>query len=155
MWQARIQHDGHRENLGSFEEDKEEDAARTFDAASRRLRGAQAHGGGSLGRQWCLNFPTDEEITSAAQTCAANKDKEDKKEEERQAEKEDQRAAAARKLVGARTSRFLGVAWTKRTGKWHARIQARIETEKGIDAINLVAVAPQRTMQRFTHGIQE
>jgi hypothetical protein len=122
-WQARIQHDGHRENLGSFEEDKEEDAARTFDAASRRLRGAQAHGGGSLGRQWCLNFPTDEEITSAAQTCAANKDKEDKKEEERQAEKEDQRAAAARKLVGARTSRFLGVAWTKRTGKWHARIQ--------------------------------
>eukprot|EP01045_Picozoa_sp_COSAG04_P008485 COSAG04_NODE_471_length_13830_cov_4.905251_2_plen_199_part_00 len=56
-WRAEIYHEGWTQILGRFAE--EEAAARAFDEAARRLRGADAHGGGQGGR-WRLNFPTDE-----------------------------------------------------------------------------------------------
>ena len=52
--------------LGTFGD--EEDAARAFDAAARRLRGDQAHGGqDGRGAIWRLNFPTEQEkaVTAA------------------------------------------------------------------------------------------
>ena len=63
-WRAQIRHDGKNQHLGSF--DDEHDAARAVDTAARRLRGEDAHGGRSGGRNWWrLNFPTDREAKRA------------------------------------------------------------------------------------------
>jgi hypothetical protein len=48
-WQAKIYNGVRMQHLGTFPEDKEEAAARAFDEAALRLRGAQAR----------LNFPSD------------------------------------------------------------------------------------------------
>ena len=63
-WQAELQHDGKKHHLGSFAEDKEEDAAHAYDTAARKLRGANA------GLAWQLNYPTPVEAASAAGTAA-------------------------------------------------------------------------------------
>jgi hypothetical protein len=57
-WQAIIHHDGERKPLGYF--DDEQEAAQTFDAAARRLRGDDAHGGYAGFNKLRLNFPTRE-----------------------------------------------------------------------------------------------
>ena len=69
-WKCYITHDGKRHNLGRFNLDDETEAARAFDTAARRLRGDDAHGGGSYrpqgGTQWLrLNFPTHGEVARA------------------------------------------------------------------------------------------
>jgi hypothetical protein len=58
-WQAIIHHDGERKPLGYF--DDEQEAAQTFDAAARRLRGDDAHGGYAGFNKLRLNFPTPRE----------------------------------------------------------------------------------------------
>ena len=74
-WLAQIGHGGHQQCLGFFDEHNEEAAARAYDAAARRLRGTQAHGGqASSGRTWRLNFPTDVEQLQAAALGAASAD---------------------------------------------------------------------------------
>eukprot|EP01045_Picozoa_sp_COSAG04_P020658 COSAG04_NODE_2138_length_4717_cov_3.408402_2_plen_835_part_00 len=62
-WRAQIRHDGTTQPLGDYE--VEEDAARAFDAAARRLRGDRAHGGrGGAGKMFQLNFPTAAEVAA-------------------------------------------------------------------------------------------
>ena len=186
-WKAQITHGKQTHHLGHFDEDGEEAAARAFDAAARRLRGAQAHGGRAAtgGSKWRLNFPTDaEQLQSALQVAAAAKQeaaaikakqeraavKKQKAEAARAAAKkqaelelEQAAAAAAAKVeaeraaeaaakaeptpVGAPTdsvapttcplpkkkprglgdelpiSRFFGVSWNERNGKWKAQIE--------------------------------
>jgi hypothetical protein len=74
-WLAQIGHGGQQQCLGFFDEHNEEAAARAYDAAARRLRGTQAHGGqASSGRTWRLNFPTDVEQLQAAALGAASAD---------------------------------------------------------------------------------
>ena len=69
QWAVSICHEGKMRFVGCFAEDAEEDAARAYDAAARRLRGAQAHGGCAPngGPTWRLNFPTEAEIAAATQ----------------------------------------------------------------------------------------
>eukprot|EP01045_Picozoa_sp_COSAG04_P001434 COSAG04_NODE_48_length_31217_cov_204.046758_15_plen_1201_part_00 len=110
-WKASIEHEGKRQHLGTFGD--EEAAARAFDAAARRLRGDQAHGGrvaktGSFGR---LNFPTEEEEAEVAAEDPAEV-----------AAKASEAAVAARKAAGQPSSPFPGVAWSKGTRKWLARL---------------------------------
>jgi hypothetical protein len=60
QWNVTIKHNGKQHSLGHF--DDEQEAARAYDTAARRLRPkGEAHGGRS-GTKWkCLNFPTAEE----------------------------------------------------------------------------------------------
>ena len=59
VWSAQISESSQLKNLGSFS--SEEEAARSYDAAARALRGAAAHGGSGGGgsKVHALNFPTD------------------------------------------------------------------------------------------------
>eukprot|EP01045_Picozoa_sp_COSAG04_P017471 COSAG04_NODE_1547_length_6397_cov_31.714513_4_plen_353_part_00 len=61
-WQASIKRNSKKQHVGCFADEHE--AARAFDAAARRLRGNQAHGGRAAlphggGKIWRLNFPTE------------------------------------------------------------------------------------------------
>ncbi len=98
-WKASIRHGGKEKYIGRFGD--EEAAAHAFDAAARRLRGAQAHGGRANargGKSWRLNFPTAAERSSLS--------------------KVEQERSEARQ---SRSSQFIGVKWDRR-GKWIARI---------------------------------
>jgi len=108
-WQACIQHDGSKHGLGYFETDQE--AARAFDAAARRLRPkGQAHGGHSGAHHWHrLNFPTIQEEACATQQgmlLAA----------------EAKTAAVAKAAAQGFASKFVGVSWRKESGRWKALI---------------------------------
>jgi hypothetical protein len=62
-WAAQIRHGGKHQHLGRF--DDEQEAARAADAAARRLRGEDAHGG-RAGTNWLrLNFPSKQEAGQA------------------------------------------------------------------------------------------
>jgi len=67
-WAVQLRKEGRQQHIGYFDEDDEEGAARAFDAAARRFRGAQAHGGPF---QWRLNFPTAAEQAHADSVVAA------------------------------------------------------------------------------------
>ena len=105
-WRAEISHDGKKQRLGCFHDERE--AALAVDTAARRLRGEDAHGGRS-GTQWLrLNFPTEGEVKSA-------KDR-------RALLTADDKAAAVSASERQGPSKFVGVSWNKQNRKWKARI---------------------------------
>jgi hypothetical protein len=67
-WVAVIKHDRKKRHLGLFDDERE--AARVFDTAARRLRGADAHGGRSGTNRNRLNFPTKREEAARAKALA-------------------------------------------------------------------------------------
>ena len=107
-WVARVQ--GAISGQQTMHDDEEE-AARAFDAAARRLRGDDAHGGKPKGgNNWLrLNFPTDEEV-KRAKARGALLTAEDK-------------AKAAAAAERQRPSKFAGVTWFKDSRKWRASIR--------------------------------
>jgi hypothetical protein len=108
-WKAAISHDGKRQHLGCFDDERQ--AARAVDTAARRRRGEGAHGGrsGGAGKNWLrLNFPTEGEI-KRAQERGALLTQEDK-------------AAAVAASQRQGPSKFVGVYWVKRSRKWKAQI---------------------------------
>jgi hypothetical protein len=108
-WEARIQHDGKMQpRLGYF--DDEQEAARAFDTAARRLRGDEAHGGRAGGKNWYrLNFPTEREVKRADARGLLTE--------------EDKAAAAAATSARQGPSAFVGVSWKKDRRKWRAQIK--------------------------------
>jgi hypothetical protein len=101
-WKSAIKQDKKNLSLGYF--DSQAAAARAYDAAARKLRGDQAHGGLSPGNHvYVLNFPTKGDVARAEKL-------------------KKQRAEAKRQRCQSRSSRFIGVAWHKRTGNWGASI---------------------------------
>jgi hypothetical protein len=140
-WCVQLRHDGKKHYLGYFAEDKEEDAARAFDAAARRLRGAKAHGGRSGTNRCYLNFPTDAEVAGADEAAA--------------------RCGASRFLgVCWNTSRFLGVCWNKKSRKWEAELRydgqkhhlGRFAEDKEEDAARAYDTAARRVREAKAHG---
>ena len=102
-WYAEIYHDGKKQHLGCF--DDEQEAARAFDTAGRRLRGEVAHGGRAGTNQVRLNFPTEGEVKRAKDRGALLTE-------------EETAAAAASERHGS--SEFVGVSWNKKNRKWVA-----------------------------------
>ena len=109
QWRVYVHHTGEKHQLGRF--DDEQEAARAFDTAARRLRPkGEAHGGRSGNQWWCLNFPTAEEKAFAAQHgpgagVAA----------------EPSTVALKAKAQGF-NSDFVGVSWYKNSRQWSAQI---------------------------------
>jgi hypothetical protein len=94
--------------LGYF--DDEQEAARAFDTAARRLRGDEAHGGRAGGKNWYrLNFPTEREVKRADARGLLTE--------------EDKAAAAAATSARQGPSAFVGVSWKKDRRKWRAQIK--------------------------------
>ena len=59
-WKVSIKHEGKHQYIGSFDLEEEEQAARAYDTAARRLRGPAAHSA-----KFKLNFPTASELMSS------------------------------------------------------------------------------------------
>jgi hypothetical protein len=114
-WRAQISHEGRNHELGFFDEHDEEAAAHAYDAAARRLRGPQAHGGragwNGCHKMW-LNFPTDVEQLQSAAPRAASADPMPTRPNPKK-----------RGLDDRPISKYLGVAWNTQAGKWRAQIR--------------------------------
>jgi hypothetical protein len=106
-WVAQIAHDGKKQHLGCFDDERE--AARAVDTAARRLRGENAHGGRSGNNWYRLNFPTEAEVKRAKDRGALLT--------------EEDRAAAAEASERQGPSVFMGVSWAKRQRNWKAQIR--------------------------------
>jgi hypothetical protein len=116
IWTATLCHSGAVYKIGQYTD--EEDAARAWDAAARKYRGANAHGGrNGRGQLMRLNFPTAEEDAAAKEAIASH----------------DAKIAAAaavcertakivteRKRQGQSASLFCGISWTGKI--WTATI---------------------------------
>jgi hypothetical protein len=104
MWNAYISHENKRVDLGRFHDEVE--AARAFDAAARRLRGDNAHGG-AVGKAvgFRLNFPTKYEVEKAREAKASRQ------------------ADADKAMADQRKSKYVGVYWARTHRKWRVSIR--------------------------------
>ena len=101
-----------KEHIGSFRDEVE--AANAYDAAARRQRGVDAHGGHWRQR---LNFPTATEVARLA----ARETKEQLRvaAASRKAAAQKPSATAANQMSSS--SEYFGVSWRKETGKWRVK----------------------------------
>ena len=90
---------------------EEEEAARAYDAAARRLRGEKAHGGAHGGGRWRLNFPTEAEAAAA-----------DEEPADQEAAAGAEATVAQRKAAGQPSSPYAGVCWDKKQRRWVAPV---------------------------------
>jgi len=119
-WRAQIRHEGRNQELGCWE--TEEEAARKFDNAARRMRGDGAHGGkASNGTPWRLNFPTQAEVAAAPDVEGEPVDE--------GAVSAAEAAVAQRRAAGQPASRYVGVAWAKEERRWRVGIQIKGRTQ--------------------------
>ena len=110
-WAASIKHDGKDHHQGLL--DDEQEAARAYDKAARRLRpNGQAHGGRSGVRWYRLNFPTVTEVAYGTKQGMPEPRTADRKS-----------AAAAKAAAQGFRSSFVGVTWNKQNSRWKASIQ--------------------------------
>jgi hypothetical protein len=113
-WVVQIQCNGERQNLGCFGD--EQQAARAFDTAARRLRGDGAHGGRAGKNFYRLNFPTTNEVKNAKARGVL-------------LTKEEKAAAVANKL---HASEYVGVSLNTARCQWSATIcHAGMQTKLG------------------------
>ena len=119
QWRVQIRHNGEDHQLGQF--DDEQEAARAFGTAVRRLRPTgEAHGGRTGGYRWMrLNFPRAEEEAFAAQQGMPGP-----------GAAEDKSAVVAKAEAQGFRSDFLGVSWPKRSRQWTAEIRHNGEYHK-------------------------
>ena len=130
-WRAQIQHPvTHvKVEIGWFQSD--EQAARAYDIAARRLRGAQAHGGGWSGSGqvvdagqeniWRLNFPTERE-RAAAPGVAAGPDRAQAAADVAASVLLSREAVAKRTAAGEKASPYHGVRWYRKDERWRIQI---------------------------------
>jgi hypothetical protein len=126
-WDVGITHQGRRRRLGYF--DDEAAAAEAFDEAARRLRGDQAHGGHSWGHTYRLNFPTAAEEAARKRSLLGGDQLHGPMPMLPEVTPASQKRRVKKPRVGrvpqtsGRTSRYIGVCWSKPVMKWEARIQ--------------------------------
>jgi hypothetical protein len=70
-WAVHVTLRGKGHFINTFPADQEKAAARAFDEAARRIRGARAHGGGK-GKRYRLNFPTAAEAATLREILASS-----------------------------------------------------------------------------------
>eukprot|EP01046_Picozoa_sp_COSAG06_P001117 COSAG06_NODE_34_length_31045_cov_28.806469_2_plen_772_part_00 len=134
-WHASIQHPVTHVHVDTGWFQSDEQAARAYDIAARRLRGAQAHGGGCSLRSrsgqvvdagqenmWRLNFPTQQE--RAAAPVVAAPDRAQTAADVAASVLLSQEAVAKRTAAGESTSSYHGVRWFKddRHARWRSQI---------------------------------
>lgn len=94
-WHVAIKHRGEQRAIGFFPADQEKQAAECYDAEARRLRGSKAK----------LNFPRAGEVQGVARTMRTK-----------------EQIAADKALGATRKSKYVGVSWSGKEGKWQVAI---------------------------------
>ena len=94
-WHVNMTHAGEKRSLGYYPADQEKQAAERYDKEARKLRGSKAK----------LNFPRKGESKGAARTMRTK-----------------EQMAADKALGGVRKSKYVGVSWNGKEGKWQVAL---------------------------------